>query len=131
MNRRTVLGTMSQGDPTTSAATQEPRGRRFFKLRAPWLLDMERSTEACVQVDSPHSPLVLKVGEDKPLSLPVDAGWALWRCLGEALASTGEPPLWALGEVQVTASGRRRWPSLRARRQVSVPVTTTAGGGHG
>ena len=108
---------------------QQWAGRRLFKLRAPWLLDPERSTEACVQVDGPCSPLVLKVGEDKPLSLPVDAGWALWRCLGEALASTGEPPLWALAEVQVTVPERRRWSLPLRRRAVDVPAM--AGGSDG
>ncbi len=113
-------------------------GRRFYRLRAPWLLDSGRSTDARVQVDGPYSPLVLKVGQDKPLSLPVDAGWALWRCLGEALASTGEPPLWALGEVQVSEPARRRWlsrhrvsPAASVPPSVSVPVTAAARPGRG
>lgn len=133
---RTLTALSSLGDPAgnepspvRSDGSVTARTRRFFHLRAPWLLDSERSTDARVRVDGPCSPLVLKVGQDKPLSMPVDAGWALWRCPGEALASTGEPPLWALGDVQVTVPARRRWPLPSRRRAVDVPAR--AGGSDG
>lgn len=129
MSLPVVVQCAAESTSLALSAAQRRAGRQHFKLRAPWLLDPERSTEAGVQVDGPCSPLVLKVGEDKPLSMPVDAAWALWRCLGEALASTGEPPLWALREVQVTVPKPRRWPLPRRRRAVDVPAM--AGGSDG
>ncbi len=55
-----------------------------------------------MRVDGECSPLLVRVGECRPLLLPVDAGWALWRCLSEAVASTGEPPDWIRVNVAPT-----------------------------
>jgi hypothetical protein len=76
--------------------------RRFYRLRAP---DIQRGT----------SPVTVRVTEGEDLYLAVGAGrrrmyltpdeaWALWRCLSEAVASTGQPPDWI--RVPVTPKPR-------------------------
>ena len=67
-------------------------GRRFYRLRAP-------------HPTTGSSAVTVRVTEDEDLYLAVGAGrrrmyltpneaWALWRCLSEAVASTGAPPDW-------------------------------------
>jgi hypothetical protein len=66
--------------------------RRFYRLRAP-------------HVSNGSSAVTVRVTDDEDLYLAVGAGrrrmyltpaeaWALWRCLSEAVASTGAPPDW-------------------------------------
>jgi len=91
--------------------------RVYYRLRAPWLLDPEGSASVSVRVGGQWDPLLVRVGTGRwGGSLPVDAGWALWRCLGEALRSTGDPPAWLSRDVEVAVpSARWRWPSRRGR----------------
>ncbi|MGB2569288.1 spread protein [Micromonospora citrea] len=78
--------------------TDQPR--RFYRLRAP-------------HVDKASVPVTVRVTPDADLYLAVGAGrrrmyltpneaWALWRCLSEAVASTGEPPEWIRVHVKPT-----------------------------
>ncbi|MEU7996174.1 spread protein [Micromonospora sp. NPDC049060] len=82
--------------------TQEQEPRRFYRLRAP-------------HVDKASVPVTVRVTPDADLYVAVGAGrrrmyltpneaWALWRCLSEAVASTGEPPEWI--RVHVTPTHR-------------------------
>ena len=76
--------------------------RRFYRLRAP------HPTKG-------SSAVTVRVTEDEDLYLAVGAGsrrmyltpaeaWALWRCLSEAITSTGQPPDWI--RVPITPTGR-------------------------
>lgn len=87
----------------------------MFRLRAPWLLDPEGYASASVAVVDEWSPVVVRVGASaRPISLPVDGAWALWRVLGESLASLRDAPEWVEREVGCdSASSRRLRLSLR------------------
>jgi hypothetical protein len=83
--------------------TPEARpARRFYRLRAPHL-------------DQTSIPVTVRVTDGEDLYVAVGAGsrrmyltpaeaWALWRCLSEAVASTGEPPDWI--RVRITPTPR-------------------------
>ncbi|MGK5522438.1 spread protein [Micromonospora sp. URMC 107] len=91
---------MPYADEPDDTTAEEPR--RFYRLRAP-------------HVDKASVPVTVRVTPDADLYVAVGAGrrrmyltpseaWALWRCLSEAVASTGEPPEWI--RVHVTPTHR-------------------------
>ncbi|MEU0553820.1 spread protein [Dactylosporangium sp. NPDC006015] len=66
--------------------------RRFYRLRAPHVL--AGSSAVTVRVtDDEDLYLAVGAGRRRMYVTPAEA-WALWRCLSEAVASTGEPPDW-------------------------------------
>lgn len=75
--------------------------RRFYRLRAPHI---ERtSTPVTVRVTD-GADLYVAVGPGKRrMYLTPNEAWALWRCLSEAVASTGEPPDWIRVNVTPTS----------------------------
>lgn len=86
--------------PMPYADQPDPEPRRFYRLRAP-------------HVDKATVPVTVRVTPDADLYVAVGAGrrrmyltpaeaWALWRCLSEALASTGEPPDWIRVHIHPT-----------------------------
>lgn len=88
--------------PVPYADQPDPEPRRFYRLRAP-------------NVDKTSVPVTVRVTPDADLYVAVGAGrrrmyltpaeaWALWRCLSEAVASTGEPPDWI--RVHITPTTR-------------------------
>ncbi|MFI2662078.1 spread protein [Micromonospora carbonacea] len=88
---------MPYADPPPDAPASD---RRFYRLRAP-------------HVDKASVPVTVRVTPDADLYVAVGAGrrrmyltpaeaWALWRCLSEAVASTGEPPEWIRVHVRPT-----------------------------
>ncbi|MEU7934536.1 spread protein [Micromonospora echinofusca] len=79
---------------------QEPR--RFYRLRAPHI--DKASVPVTVRV-TPDADLYVAVGAGRRrMYLTLNEAWALWRCLSEAVASTGEPPEWI--RVHVTPTHR-------------------------
>ncbi|GAA2587657.1 hypothetical protein GCM10010399_17070 [Dactylosporangium fulvum] len=76
--------------------------RRFYRLRAP---DVERGSSAVTVRVTDGEDLYLAVGAGRRrMYLTPAEAWALWRCLSEAVASTGEPPDWI--RVPITPKGR-------------------------
>ncbi|MET7425412.1 spread protein [Dactylosporangium sp. NPDC005555] len=66
--------------------------RRFYRLRAPHITN--GSSAVTVRVtDGEDLYLAVGAGRRRMYLTPAEA-WALWRCLSEAVASTGEPPDW-------------------------------------
>ena len=89
-------------DETPSTATEsDAQTRRFYRLRAPHI---ERtSTPVTVRVTD-GADLYVAVGPGKRrMYLTPSEAWALWRCLSEAVASTGEPPDFIRVNVTPTA----------------------------
>jgi hypothetical protein len=81
--------------------TDEP-ARRFYRLRAPHL--EHASVAVTVRVtDGEDLYLAIGAGSRRMYLTPAEA-WALWRCLSEAVASTGEPPDWI--RVHITPKPR-------------------------
>ncbi|MGB2567718.1 spread protein [Micromonospora citrea] len=96
---------LPEGTPTRMPYADQPdeltdQPRRFYRLRAP-------------HVDKASVPVTVRVTPDADLYVAVGAGrrrmyltpseaWALWRCLSEAVASTGEPPEWIRVHVKPT-----------------------------
>ena len=67
-------------------------GRRFYRLRAP---DPTAGSSAVTVRVTEDEDLYLAVGAGRRrMYLTPDEAWALWRCLSEAVASTGAPPDW-------------------------------------
>lgn len=66
--------------------------RRFFRMRAPH----NRYTTIAVTVRvTDGEDLYVAIGSGRRrMYLTVAEAWALWRCLSEAVATTGEPPEW-------------------------------------
>jgi hypothetical protein len=66
--------------------------RRFYRLRAPH--PTEGSSAVTVRVTEGEDLYVaVGAGRRRMYLTPAEA-WALWRCLSEAVASTGAPPDW-------------------------------------
>jgi len=72
--------------------------KRFYRLRTPG--------GAPVSVRVTHdADLYLAVGSGgRRMYLTPEEAWALWRCLSEAVASTGQPPSWI--RVRITPTKR-------------------------
>jgi hypothetical protein len=87
-------------DAAGTGKANEP-GRRFYRLRAP---DVRRtSTPVTVRVTDGQD-LYIAVGPGKRrMYLTPNEAWALWRCLSEAVASTGEPPDWIRVQINPTS----------------------------
>lgn len=99
---------------------------RRLTLRAPFLLDPEGSASTSVDIRGEWDPLVIRIGcVSRSISLPVDAGWALWRVLGEALWAAGEPPAWALERIQVREQ-EVWWRRVRRPRKLPVEALLAA-----
>ena len=80
----------------------EQTGRRFYRLRAP---DVRDGSSAVTVRVADGEDLYLAVGAGRRrMYLTVAEAWAVWRCLSEAVASTGEPPEWI--RVPVPPKGR-------------------------
>ena len=76
--------------------------RRFYRLRAP---DAEHGSSAVtVRVTDGEDLYVAVGGGRRRMYLTTAEAWALWRCLSEAVASTGEPPDWI--RVPIPPKGR-------------------------
>jgi hypothetical protein len=81
---------------------QEQSTRRFYRLRAP---DAQRGSSAVTVRVTDGEDLYLAVGAGRRrMYLTPAEAWALWRCLSEAVASTGNPPEWIY--VPVTPKDR-------------------------
>jgi hypothetical protein len=81
--------------------TTEP-GRRFYRLRAP---DPSKGSSAVTVRVTDDEDLYVAVGAGRRrMYLTPHEAWALWRCLSEAVASTGEPPDWI--RVPITPKSR-------------------------
>jgi hypothetical protein len=89
-------------DPSAPAAVPETRDgapdhddapvRRVYRLRAP---DVEHTTSAVSVRVTDGEDLYLAVGRgSRRMYLTPAEAWALWRCLSEAVSSTGTPPDW-------------------------------------
>jgi hypothetical protein len=82
--------------------TEQTPARRFYRLRAP---DVQRTSTAVTVRVTEGEDLYLAVGSGRRrMYLTPTEAWALWRCLSEAVASTGEPPEWI--RVQIKPTGR-------------------------
>ncbi|MGN9803444.1 spread protein [Micromonospora sp. L32] len=78
------------------------QARRFYRLRAPHV--DKASVPVTVRV-TPDADLYVAVGSGRRrMYLTPNEAWALWRCLSEAVASTGEPPEWI--RVHITPTHR-------------------------
>ncbi|GGJ93839.1 hypothetical protein GCM10010123_24630 [Pilimelia anulata] len=78
----------------------DPEPRRFYRLRAP---DVERTSTAITVRVTPGEGLYVAVGAGRRrMALTTEEAWALWRCLSEAIASTGTPPDWIQVHVNPT-----------------------------
>ncbi|WP_432829354.1 spread protein [Dactylosporangium sp. CA-092794] len=87
---------------TPPPATGGEPDRRFYRLRAP---DTEHGSSAVtVRVTDGDDLYVAVGGGRRRMYLTVAEAWALWRCLSEAVASTGQPPEWI--RVPVVPKGR-------------------------
>jgi hypothetical protein len=76
--------------------------RIFYRLRARG--ENQPSSAVCVRV-TPGADLYLAIGAGKRrMHLTVNEAWALWRCLSEAVATTGEPPDWIRVNVPATTT---------------------------
>ncbi|BCB81326.1 hypothetical protein GCM10022251_61870 [Phytohabitans flavus] len=70
--------------------------RRYYRLRTP------AGGPTTVRVTE-GADLYLAVGSGRRrMYLTPDEAWALWRCLSEAVASTGEPPSWIRVHIAAT-----------------------------
>jgi hypothetical protein len=86
----------------TGDATDRGAVRRFYRLRAP---HRERTSTAVTVRVTDGEDLYVAVGSgSRRMYLTTAEAWALWRCLSEAVASTGEPPDWI--RVQITPTPR-------------------------
>ncbi len=91
-------------EPARVPYADEPadRQRRFYRLRAP---HVERTTTPVSVRVTDGADLYVAVGSGRRrMYLTPDEAWALWRCLSEAVASTGEPPDW----IRVAINPTRR-----------------------
>ncbi len=76
--------------------------RRFYRLRAP---DVDRASVAVTVRVTDGEDLYLAVGAGRRrMYLTPAEAWAAWRCLSEAVASTGDPPDWI--RVHITPTSR-------------------------
>ena len=74
--------------------------RRFYRLRAP---HVEKTTSPVTVRVTDGQDLYVAVGAGKRrMYLTTEEAWALWRCLSEAVASTGNPPDWIRVPVNPT-----------------------------
>ena len=74
--------------------------RRFYRLRAP---HVDQTSVAVTVRVTDGEDLYLAVGSGRRrMYLTVAEAWALWRCLSEAVASTGEPPEWIRVRINPT-----------------------------
>ncbi|MGC4836323.1 spread protein [Micromonospora vinacea] len=81
---------------------QTPQQRRFYRLRAP---HVDKATVPVTVRVTPDADLYVAVGSGRRrMYLTPAEAWALWRCLSEAVASTGEPPEWI--RVHITPTHR-------------------------
>ncbi len=102
-----TLHELPEGTPTRMPYADEPdqpaqEPRRFYRLRAPHV--DKASVPVTVRV-TPDADLYVAVGSGRRrMYLTPNEAWALWRCLSEAVASTGEPPEWI--RVHVTPTHR-------------------------
>jgi hypothetical protein len=86
----------------TGDASDPGAVRRFYRLRAPHL---ERTSTAVTVRVTDGEDLYVAVGSgSRRMYLTPGEAWALWRCLSEAVASTGEPPDWI--RVRITPTPR-------------------------
>jgi hypothetical protein len=95
---------MSLDTATPVPHPDEPNepARRFYRLRAP---HVQNTTSAVTVRVTEGRDLYVAVGAGKRrMYLTTEEGWALWRCLSEAVASTGEPPTWI--RVNITPTHR-------------------------
>ena len=78
----------------TTPDAAEPAGlvRRFYRLRAPD--PVTGSSPVAVRVTEGEDLYVAVGGGRRRMYLTGAEAWALWRCLSEAVSSTGEPPDW-------------------------------------
>jgi hypothetical protein len=70
--------------------------RRFYRLRTP-----DGIAVSVRVIDDADLYLAVGSGRRRMYLTPEEA-WALWRCLSEAVASTGEPPAWIRTHVRPT-----------------------------
>ena len=66
--------------------------RRFYRLRAPD--PVTGSSAVAVRVTEGEDLYLAVGGGRRRMYLTEAEAWALWRCLSEAVSSTGEPPDW-------------------------------------
>ncbi|MEH0841898.1 spread protein [Micromonospora sp. CPCC 205711] len=97
---------LPEGTPARMPYADEPdpvqEPRRFYRLRAPHV--DKASVPVTVRV-TPDADLYVAVGSGRRrMYLTPNEAWALWRCLSEAVASTGEPPEWI--RVHITPTHR-------------------------
>lgn len=86
----------------TAPEPDERPARRFYRLRAP---HVDRTSIAVTVRVADGEDLYVAVGAgSRRMYLTPTEAWALWRCLSEAVASTGEPPDWI--RVRITPTGR-------------------------
>jgi hypothetical protein len=76
--------------------------RRFYRLRAPH--PTAGSSAVTVRVTDGEDLYVAVGAGRRRMYLTPDEAWALWRCLSEAVASTGAPPDWI--RVPITPKNR-------------------------
>ncbi len=89
-------------DATHPIPYADEPARRFYRLRAP---HVQKTTSAVTVRVTDGADLYVAVGAGKRrMYLTPEEAWALWRCLSEAVASTGEPPDWI--RVPVNPTGR-------------------------
>ncbi|WP_328851204.1 spread protein [Micromonospora globbae] len=97
---------LPEGTPTrmpyADEPDREPEPRRFYRLRAP---HVDKTTVPVTVRVTPDADLYIAVGSGRRrMYLTPNEAWALWRCLSEAVASTGEPPEWI--RVHITPTHR-------------------------
>jgi hypothetical protein len=85
---------------TGTSSSEQPPERRFYRLRAP---HVERTSTAVTVRVTDGQDLYLAVGSGRRrMYLTPAEAWALWRCLSEAVASTGTPPDWIRVRINPT-----------------------------
>lgn len=71
-----------------ASETGAESGRRFYRLRTPEVPSVSVTVRVTDSAD-----LYVAVGSGRRrMYLTPSQAWALWRCLSEAVASTGQPP---------------------------------------
>jgi hypothetical protein len=70
--------------------------RRFYRLRTP-----DGIAVSVRVIDGADLYIAVGTGRRRMYLTPEEA-WALWRCMSEAVASTGEPPTWIRTHVRPT-----------------------------
>jgi hypothetical protein len=91
---------LDTAQPVPYADEPDEPTRRFYRLRAP---HVEKTTSAVTVRVTDGADLYVAVGAGKRrMYLTTEEAWALWRCLSEAVASTGNPPDWIRVPVNPT-----------------------------